>query len=51
VLRGQPVVRFALHPHDFDIPSLRREIERALSGFLRYRKPLLYRELVAARAT
>lgn len=51
LLRGQPVVRFALHPHDFDIPSLRREIERALRNFLRYRKPMLYGELVEARAT
>jgi hypothetical protein len=45
------VVRFALHPHDFDVPSLRREIERALRNFLRYRQPMLYGELVEARAT
>lgn len=50
ILRGQPVVRFALHPHDFDVPSLRAEIERALRNFLHYRKPLLYRDLVAARS-
>lgn len=50
ILRGQPVVRFALHPHDFDVPSLRSEIDRALRNFLRYRRPLLYRDLVTARS-
>ena len=45
VLKPTPVVRFALHPHDFDVPSLRREIERALRGFMNDRTPVLYREL------
>jgi predicted deacetylase len=46
VLAGQSVVRFALHPHDFDVPSLRTEIRRALTSFMRTRQPIYYHELL-----
>lgn len=47
-LRPAKVVRLAIHPHDFDVPMLEREIGRALTAFLSRRRPLLYHELAAA---
>jgi predicted deacetylase len=48
LLRPVPVTRFAIHPHDFDVGLLRREIDRALGSMLSWREPVLYRELSAA---
>ena len=47
LLRPLPTVRLAIHPHDLDVPSLEREIERCLRVFLRDRRPLTYGSLVA----
>lgn len=47
VLRPLPVVRHAIHPHDFDVDLLIAEIRRSLEGFLERRDPMYYRELLA----
>lgn len=48
VLRPLGTTRLAIHPHDFDVPSLEREIGRALGSFLSRRQAVLYGELEAA---
>lgn len=48
LLRPLPVVRLAIHPHDFDRAVLAREIDRALGSLLAWRAPILYRELAGA---
>lgn len=50
VLQSTGLVRLAIHPHDFDIPALEAEIERALRVFLSQRTPMLYRDVVPAAA-
>lgn len=50
VLRQQQTVRFAIHPHDLDVPELFAELLRALNAFCAYRRPILYRELMARSA-
>lgn len=45
LLAPLPVVRHAIHPHDFDVDALVNEIERSLRGFLRRRSPMSYGEL------
>jgi hypothetical protein len=47
LLAPLPIVRHAVHPHDFDSGPLIREFGRALSAFRRDRQPMLYRELAA----
>jgi hypothetical protein len=47
LLAPLPIVRHAVHPHDFDSDHLIREFGRALSAFRRDREPMLYRELAA----
>ncbi len=44
-LRPLPVLRLAIHPHDFDIAALRREITRMLQSQLRRRTPIYYQDL------
>jgi predicted deacetylase len=39
------VVRFAVHPHDLDVPRLAREIDGSLRHLLSHRSPLRYRDL------
>lgn len=46
-LRPAPVVRHAIHPHDFDVDCLISEISRALVSFMTHREPILYRDLMA----
>ena len=41
-----PVVRFAVHPHDLDSPTLGREIDRALESLAKGRQPITYSELL-----
>lgn len=48
VLGPLPVVRHAIHPHDFDVPVLIEEIRRSLAGFTATRSPMRYSELAAA---
>lgn len=50
VLRRQRVVRFAIHPHDLDVPVLFDELLRALKVFCGRRRPILYRELMGLEA-
>lgn len=50
LLRGQETVRFAIHPHDLDVPVLFEELLRALSFFCTNRKAVLYHERMARRA-
>lgn len=50
LLAPTEVVRFAIHPHDFDVPALEREIRRALDGLMARRRPVLYDEEIR-RAT
>lgn len=49
VLRGKKTIRFAIHPHDLDVPELFEEVLRALSVFCERRRPILYAELMAAQ--
>lgn len=49
VLRGKKTIRFAIHPHDLDVPELFEEVLRALSVFCDARRPILYKELMAAQ--
>ncbi len=45
LLKPLPVIRHAVHPHDFDSDHLTREFGRALRAFRRNREPIVYREL------
>lgn len=47
LLRRQEIVRVAIHPGDFDLPVLRRELSRVLDTCLSYRTPIRYREVSA----
>jgi predicted deacetylase len=46
LLAPTQIVRQAIHPHDFDVDSLVREIDRALMSYLGSRKPVQYRDLI-----
>jgi predicted deacetylase len=50
LLASFDVTRFAIHPHDLDVPALASEIRRALSAQLARRTPVLYDDEVR-RAT
>jgi len=45
LLGPMPTLRLAIHPHDLDVPTLERELDRALATLLRERTPILYRDL------
>jgi predicted deacetylase len=47
LLKPLPITRIAIHPHDFDIPVLEREITRMLRSQLKARTPVYYRDLVS----
>src|SRR5262249_5760352 len=42
LLRPAPVVRVALHPDDFTVAAIAREIDRTLRGLLSQRRPMRY---------
>jgi hypothetical protein len=46
--RQEPVVRIALHPHDFDFPDVEAHIARLLDGLLQSRACADYRDLFSA---
>jgi uncharacterized protein len=46
ILARASVVRFAVHPHDVDSPSLIREIKRAIACFTRSHQPAPYASLI-----
>jgi uncharacterized protein len=46
ILSRASVVRFAVHPHDVDSPSLIREIKRAIASFLQSHQPAPYAALL-----
>ena len=45
-MRALPVVRHAIHPHDFDVPMLEHEISRSLRSLLRRHDPAPYAQLL-----
>ena len=45
LLGPMPTLRLAIHPHDLDVTTLERELDRALAVLLRERAPILYRDL------
>lgn len=46
-LARQPIVRLAIHPHDLDLESLARELDRALAALTRDRAAIRYHELAS----
>jgi predicted deacetylase len=48
--RSQPVLRVALHPHDFDYPETSNNIARVLRGLIRDRDAVPYSRMFSAAA-
>jgi hypothetical protein len=46
LLGSMPTLRLAIHPHDLDVPTLERELDRALGVLLRERTPIHYGGLI-----
>lgn len=47
LLGAMPTLRLAIHPHDLDVPTLERELDRTLGVLLRERTPIHYAALSA----